>query len=217
MKNIIGKFIVFEGLDFSGKSTQIKLLLSYLDKQKVKYLATREPGGTTLSEKLRPIILNTEIDPITELFLYEAARREHFIQKIKPALEQGINVISDRFYDSSIAYQAYGRKLDLDIVNYLNQVATKQNLFQKRSKLFLKPDLTIFIDIPISIIKERLKNRKTLDKFEKNLDEDFFKRVRTGFLEIAKSRPDYKIINGTQNIQEIHLQILDIIQEFNKG
>lgn len=203
MKNN-GKLIVFEGLDFSGKSTQIKLLSKYLCKKNIDHIQTREPGGTTLSENLRKIILHTEIDPITEIMLYEASRREHIVQKILPALNSGKLVISDRFYDSSTAYQGYGRELSIKTIETLNDIVTETNII---------PILTFFIDIPIETLKSRLKLRKKLDKFEKNLDEKFFKRVRNGFLEIAKNRKDYRVIDGTQTIEQIHSTVIEIIKD----
>ncbi len=209
MQNNLGKFIVFEGLDLSGKSTQLELIKKYFEDSNIKYISTREPGGTKFSEEIRPIILNTEIDPLTELLLYEATRREHVVRKILPALKEGIHVISDRFYDSSTAYQAYGRGLSVDTVENLNKMVTKCDDLQ------VKADLNIFIDIPIHIMKERLVKRKNLDKFEKNLDEMFFTRVRNGFLEIAKKSP-YKIIDGTKSIEDIHQEVLNTVKELIK-
>lgn len=191
-------FIVFEGLDLSGKSTQIKLLSDFLKKKDKEHIITREPGGTTVSEKLREIILHTEMDSLTELMLYEASRREHFINKILPAITYKKLLISDRFFDSSTAYQAYGRGLSIDTVKLLNSIVTNNII----------PDKTYFIDIPVELMETRIKKRKNLDKFEKNIDFKFFTNVRKGFLEIAKSRKDYKIIDGTRQINEIQNEIL---------
>ena len=137
---IYKNFISFEGIDFSGKTTQIQMLLNRLSVNHIQPVLVREPGGTTISEKIREILLSTdysEMNEKTELFLYEAARAQLVHEKIVPLLEKGEYVIADRFYDSTTAYQGFGRELDLKIVEMINHFATSR----------LQPYLTFFIDI----------------------------------------------------------------------
>ena len=139
-------FITFEGIDGCGKSTQLKLLNEYFLKQNKQTLIIREPGGTKVSEKIREILLskNLEMTNITELLLFAAARNSLVEKVIKPALNQGIYVLSDRFYDSTTAYQGYGREINLDYIKIINEIATNG----------LKPNLTFFLDVPIEIASE---------------------------------------------------------------
>lgn len=173
-----GLFITLEGCEGVGKSTLAKLLKEHFSKQGLPALFTREPGGTQVAEKIRDIILSPEnkIDPVTELFLYQAARREHVTQVIIPALSAGKIVVCDRFTDSTTAYQGYGRGLDLNLIETLNRAAAEG----------AEIDLTIFLDLPPEkgfLRKGGANNKDRIDS-EKI---DFHERVYRGFKEIAKN------------------------------
>jgi dTMP kinase len=177
-------FITFEGTEGCGKSTLIRNLSARLQKLGVPHLVTREPGGTRTAEKIRKIILNEEMDPLTELFLYEAARAEHFKTTVAPALKQGHWVLCDRFTDSTLAYQGYARGIPLHMIRTLNRIAS-----QKRS-----PDLTLFLDLPVEIGLERASDP---NRFERE-GVEFQKKVRKGFLEIAKKeKARFRVIRVT--------------------
>lgn len=199
-------FISFEGIDFSGKSTQIELLKDYLVEHNKKVEILREPGGTEISEKVRNILLdnkNEELFAEAELFLFSASRAQLVREKIRPYLEKGIYVISDRFHDSSTAYQGYGRGIPLEVVNQIHQLAIGEMI----------PDLTFFIDIPVGIAKERRKKKSKvkLDRIE-TADTEFYNRVRNGYLEIARREERFKVIDGTQTIETIQNQIISELE-----
>jgi len=199
-------FISFEGIDFSGKSTQIELLKDYLIEHNKKVEILREPGGTEISEKVRNILLdnkNEELFAEAELFLFSASRAQLLREKIRPYLEKGIYVISDRFHDSSTAYQGYGRGIPLDVVDQIHQLAIGETI----------PDLTFFIDIPVGIAKERRKKKSKvkLDRIE-TADTEFYNRVRNGYLEIARKEERFKVIDGTQTIETIQNQIISELE-----
>lgn len=199
-------FISFEGIDFSGKSTQIELLKDYLVEHNKKVEILREPGGTEISEKVRNILLdnkNEELFAEAELFLFSASRAQLVREKIRPYLEKGIYVISDRFHDSSTAYQGYGRGIPLDVVNHIHNLAIGETI----------PDLTFFIDIPVGIAKERRKKKSKvkLDRIE-TADTEFYNRVRNGYLEIARREERFKVIDGTQTIETIQNQIISELE-----
>ncbi len=195
-------FISFEGIDFCGKSTQIELLKDFLTDNNKKVEILREPGGTELSEKIREMLLdsnNSKMIAETELFLFSASRAQLVREKIRPYLEEGIYVISDRFHDSSTAYQGYGRGIPVDTVYKVHDLAIGETV----------PDVTFFIDIPVGVANERKKKKSKgkLDRIEL-ADIEFYNRVRTGYLEIAKKEERFKIIDGTQTIENIHNQII---------
>ena len=197
-----GLFITFEGGDGCGKTTQIKLLDEHLRNKGYKTLITREPGSKGLGVKLREILLNYdgEVSPTAESFLFLADRAQHVDCIIKPALEKGIIVLCDRHTDSTVAYQGYGRGLDLEQIYKLNEIATNG----------LKPDLTIVLDVDVETSQKRVGAEK--DRME-SAGIEFFERVRKGFLEIAKLEPErVKVVDSTQTIEEIHKQILELIQ-----
>jgi len=199
-------FISFEGIDFSGKSTQIELLKDYLVDHNKKVEILREPGGTEISEKVRRILLDNKNEIMfaeAELFLFSASRAQMVREKIHPYLEKGIYVISDRFHDSSTAYQGYGRGIDLDKVQMVHQLAIGDTI----------PDLTFFIDIPVGIANERRKKKSKvkLDRIEV-ADTEFYNRVRNGYLEIARKEERFKVIDGTQTIETIQNQIISEIE-----
>ena len=196
-----GLFITFEGGDGCGKTTQIKLLEEYLQSKGYKTLLTREPGSKGLGVKVREILLNYdgEVSPVCESFLFLADRAQNVDCIIKPALEEGTIVICDRHTDSSVAYQGYGRGLDIERIKMLNNIATSG----------LKPDLTFVLDVDVETSQARVGTEK--DRME-SAGIEFFERVRKGFLEIAKQEPErVKVVDSTKTIEEIHKEIVEII------
>lgn len=196
-----GLFITFEGVDGCGKTTQIKLLDEYLRKSGYETLLTREPGAKGLGEKLREILLgyDGEVSSKCESFLFLADRAQHVDCIIKPALEKGTFVLCDRHTDSTIAYQGYGRGVDIDELKNLNCLATGG----------MKPDLTIVFDVDIETSAKRVGKEK--DRME-SAGIDFFERVRNGFLEIAKQEPErVKVIDSTKSIESIHKEVLELL------
>lgn len=196
-----GLFITFEGTDGCGKTTQIELLKRYLEEKGYKVVLTREPGAKGLGEKLREILLNYDGDVSSncESFLFLADRAQHIDMLIKPAIERGEVVLCDRHTDSTVAYQGYGRGLDLNQIKMLNDIATNG----------VKPDMTFVFDIDIETAQERV--GKTKDRME-SAGIEFFKRVRQGYLEIAKSEPErVKVLDATQTIDDISSQVKEYI------
>ena len=192
-------FITFEGADGCGKTTQIELLNKYLQQKGFKTLVTREPGAKGLGEKLREILLNYngEVSPNCESFLFLADRAQHVDCVIKPALKDGVIVLCDRHTDSTVAYQGYGRQLDIEQIKKLNEIAVNG----------LKPDLTIVFDIDIETTMQRV--GKTKDRME-SAGMDFFNRVRNGYLAIAKEEPNrVKVINSADTIERIHEKVVE--------
>lgn len=172
-------FISFEGIDGSGKSTQLKHTADYLIGLGKEVICLREPGGTAFSEKIRELLLSNDnkINPISELLLFESARADLCSSVILPALKAGKFVLSDRFFDSTTAYQGYGRKIDLNTINLLNSF----------SSMNLKPDMTFYLKIDLAISHKRSKNRQA-DRME-SAGDDFFSRVINGFDQIAQKNP----------------------------
>ncbi len=196
-----GLFITFEGADGCGKTTQLNRLADYLTPAKA-IIKTREPGAKGLGEKLREILLNYdgEIAPRCESFLFLADRAQHIEQIVKPAINEGKIVLCDRHTDSTVAYQGYGRGLDLNEINYLNNLATGG----------LKPDLTIVFDVDIETSMTRVGTEK--DRME-TAGIEFFNRVRNGYLEIAKQEPErVKVLNAAKSIDEVFSDLLNIIK-----
>ena len=176
-----GLLITFEGIDFSGKTTQIELLIRALEDAGHQVLLVREPGGTLISEKIRRILLDPsckEMCSQTELLLYSASRAQLVSEKVLPALEKGQVVICDRFYDSSTAYQGYGRGLNLDVVAKLNAFAA----------FGLVPDVTFFLDLEPEAASERQKERGEAEDRLESASMEFFVRVRNGYLQVADDR-----------------------------
>lgn len=200
-------FITFEGLDFSGKSTQVQILEKYLTGKGEKVIILREPGGTPISEKIRNILLdknNSEMRFETEALLFAASRSQLVNETIIPALGKNIFVISDRFHDSSIAYQSYGRGLSLQFVTDLQNFVIKNAI----------PAVTFFIDIPIEEVVRRMSRVKKveLDRIESSKI-DFYERVRNGYLELAAKEKRIKVLNGLMPIDELHLVIRSEIEK----
>ncbi len=190
-------FITFEGLDFSGKSTQAKMLHDYLQSIGIKSLLLREPGGTKISEKVREIILDRkhiEMTALTEFMLFSASRSQLVSQVVRPHLKKGYVVICDRYYDSSTAYQSYGGSLELKDVQKVNEIATGG----------LKPDLTILIDLtPKAAFGRAHKRASAKDRME-NKDLTFYNKVYKGFKDIANhNKKRFVVIKGTLTIEEI--------------
>jgi len=203
-------FITFEGIDFCGKSTQVKLLQKYLENKGEKVAIIREPGGTEISEKIRDILLdkkNHKMVMESEIFLFSASRAQIVREKIRPFLDEGFYVISDRFHDSTTAYQGYGRGLPIESVETINHVAIDKTI----------PDITFIIDIPGEELarRKKLKNRSELDRIEvsHNL---FYDRVRHGYLTIAKKEKRFRVIDGTLDIDEIHNIVVNELTLFEK-
>jgi dTMP kinase len=190
-----GLFITFEGVEGSGKSSQCRLLAQWLREEGHQVRETSEPDGTTLGERIRSFFEDPAIRPapLTELFLFLAARQQHVTDVILPALEAGMIVLSDRYADATLAYQGYGRRLDRHTIGELNALATGG----------ITPDLTILLDLDPAVGLGRLGNRK-LDRFEQ-LDLAFHRRVRDGYLEIARvEKQRFIVIDG--NLPEARIQ-----------
>ena len=200
------RFITFEGIDGSGKSTQVKLLAEYLESKGYSVYITREPGGTPLAEGLRDILLDHEtgyLSPLSELFLYLASRREHLDKIIRPNLEKGTIVISDRFTDSSVAYQGSGRGISLKQVDDLNMIATDGQY----------PDMTILLDLEPEKALARFSGDRHLDRLESE-GVEFLRKIRNGYLWIAQNYPQrVRAIDATLSIEEIQKWITIQIDE----
>lgn len=205
-----GKFISFEGIDGSGKSTQLRLLASDLRVRGLDVLTTLEPGGTPLGRRLRQTFLETEetVAPMAELLLFAADRAQHVEFLIKPALENGRIVISDRFADATAAYQGAGRGFDKRTIKKVIELAT----------CGLKPDLTIFFDLPISAALLRKNARSSEGEKKNRMDSEtneFYGRVREAYLRIAEVEKErFKIIDASGSINDIHKIVLQLVLNF---
>ena len=197
-----GLFITFEGPDGCGKTTQMKLLAEYLEKRGKEVVLTREPGGKGLGEKVREILLNYdgEVSSNCESFLFLADRAQHIDTIIKPAIDKGVIVLCDRHTDSTVAYQGYGRQLDLEQIYQLNKIATNGII----------PDITFILDIDIDTSLQRI--GKGRDRME-NSGREFFERVRKGYIEISEKEPQrVKLLQGNSPIKDIQNKISDYVQ-----
>lgn len=198
-----GLFITFEGADGCGKTTQIELFDKYLREKGYNTLLTREPGAKGLGMQLREILLNYEgeISPNCESFLFLADRAQHIDCIIKPALEKKKVILCDRHIDSTVAYQGYGRKLDIEKIKYLNNLATGG----------LKPDLTIIFDVDVETSMKRVGKNK--DRMEAS-GIGFFNRVRNGYLDIAQNEPSrVKVIDSSDSIKNIHKKVVELFEK----
>jgi dTMP kinase len=206
----VSLFITFEGPEGSGKTTQTQLLRDELQQRGYQIVCTREPGGTQVGEQIRTIVhdrSNSELVPEAEILLYSAARAQHVTQVIRPALKQGAIVISDRYAESSLAYQGYGRGLNLDILHEITRFATGG----------LQPDLVVYLDLDVIAGLERKKQDQAHGKGEWNrMDEQslaFYKRVRDGYLAMAAHEEGrWLLVDATQPVIDIHQVILNKIQ-----
>ena len=202
---MVGSLITFEGIDGSGKSTQIQKLEHVLIELGVEYKTFREPGGTELSEKIREILLdkeNIELISTAESLLFAAARAQLTAEQIKPAIEKGEFVICDRFTDSTIAYQGYGRGLDIKQLEEINYIATAG----------LTPDITFILDISPEVAALRMEAEAS-DRMEET-GVDFFRRIREGYCQIKDQNPNrYRLINGEQSPENVFKEIKEIIMK----
>jgi dTMP kinase len=195
------KFITFEGVDGAGKSTHLAWFTEKLRQRGVDILLTREPGGTPLGEKLRDILLNQAMHAETEALLMFAARLEHIEQVIKPALQRGSWVVSDRFSDASFAYQGGGRGVPLAKLEQLENWVHEG----------FQPDLTLLFDIPVEIARDRLSNNTSLDRFEKEKN-DFFEKVRKAYLSRLEKYPQrFALIDASQSLDDVKANLEKII------
>jgi len=205
-----GKFITFEGIDGSGKSTQLRMLASELLFRGFDVLNTCEPGGTPLGRRLRGAFLETEetVAPLAELLLFAADRAQHVNFLVKPALEQGKIVISDRYSDASLAYQGAGRGFPETIVNQIIELATGG----------LKPDLTLFFDLPVQKALLRTDSRTAKGEKKNRMDKEaaeFYERVRDAYLKIGKNEPErFRIIDAEGSTDEVKVRVLKIAADF---
>jgi len=202
-----GKFITIDGVEGSGKSTQIDLICSYLQRKGIEVVRTREPGGTDLGEKIRSLLLdvdNKEMHSDTELLLMFSSRNELIQNKIIPALNKGSWVVSDRFTDASFAYQGGGRMLDLNRISKLESWVLGE----------FQPNLTLFLDVSVDVGMQRVEARAAKDRIELE-ERAFFERVRSVFIDRSKSYPErIKLIDASGSISEIHNNIklfLDVL------
>jgi dTMP kinase len=205
-----GKFITFEGIDGSGKSTQMRMLAGTLRAQGVDFISTFEPGDTPLGRRLREAFLETEenVAPIAELLLFAADRAQHVEFLIKPALAEGRIVISDRYADATFAYQGAGRGFDEETVNKVIEIATGG----------LKPDLTLFFDITVELALQRMTAHDKGDRTRNRMDaetSDFYHRVRNAYLGIADREPErFKVVDANGSVDETHITVVELITDF---
>ena len=198
-----GKFISFEGIDGAGKSTHIGFVADLLTARGKTVMASREPGGTSLGEKLRELVLHEQMHLETEALLMFASRREHMAQVIEPAMARGEWVISDRFTDASFAYQGGGRGLD----------RAKLEALERWVHPNLQPDLTLLFDVPLEVARARLDATRTLDKFEQE-KADFFNACRTEYLRRAAQFPDrIAVIDSTRSIEETRARLTAVVEK----
>jgi dTMP kinase len=198
-----GKFIVIDGPDGCGKTTQTKLLVEWLKRQGVAVETYREPGGTAIGEKVRQILLNPEhiaMSTETEVMLYMAARVQLWQEKISPALKENKCVVVDRWLSSTCAYQGFAGGFDIDKVVKIATESLERPW----------PDLTIILDVDLETAGKRLK--KDLDRMERK-GGDYHKKVRDGFLKLAKDRKDFVVINAADDIETVHKQVINIIEK----
>lgn len=202
---MIRLFISFEGIDGSGKSTITEYIYNYFSNKGVDVLLTREPGGIDIAEKIRDLILdpsNETMDDKTEALLYAASRRQHLIEKILPALDKGTLVLCDRFVDSSIAYQGYGRQIGPKAVLEMNLFAIENHM----------PQMTFFLDVSLEVGLGRVNKRTDLDRLEIS-GNDFFQRVYAGYQEIIQDNERIQVIDASRSIETIGNEIIAVIEK----
>jgi dTMP kinase len=207
-----GTFITFEGIDGSGKSTQLRLLASHLKLLGYDVVCTREPGGTPLGIRLRAALLDSQehVDPLTELLVFAADRAQHVRILLRPALESGRTVLSDRYADATVAYQGAGRGFSAELISGIVALATEG----------LKPDLTLLFDLSVTEggrrTKKRTADRQETDRLDAE-DVEFHTRVRDAYLSIAAAEPErFRIIKTDGSVQETHARVKEIVLEFLK-
>jgi dTMP kinase len=207
---VAGTFITFEGIDGSGKSTQLRLLANFLKSKGCEVLLTREPGGTPVGNKLRAALLDAheEVDPLTELLVFAADRAQHVRRVLRPALEAGQVVFSDRYADATAAYQGAGRGFSPELIAEIIQLATEG----------LKPDLTLLFDLSVAESNTRTRRRSDGKNKGDRLDgetSDFHARVRDAYLRLAHAEPErVKIVETNQRVEETHERVKEIVIPF---
>ena len=199
-----GKFITLEGIEGSGKSTNLETIKAILDQEKIDYVVTREPGGGPLGSDLRKLLLDKDqsISPSVEMLLMMADRKDHVDNLINPNLDKGIWVISDRYLDSTIAYQGGGRQLDINLIISLS-VALK----------LPTPDFTLLFDLPVGVALQRAAARSALDRFERE-PQDFHSRIRDSYLELASNNHRIKTVDSSKDIEFVSKQVEKYLTEF---
>ena len=206
-------FIVFEGVEGCGKSFQSKKLLNNLKKKRIPALLTREPGGTKSAELIRNLILKDyfnhdskeKFDKYTDTLLYLAARNEHIKNKIDPALKKKSVVICDRFTDSTLAYQVYGKNVNINFINNIHKFILGKN----------KPNLTFVLKVSTETSKKRLKKRKTKNRYD-NFAQNFYSKAQNSFLKIAKNKKNYFVLNSSKNDSNLEKKIFKIVSSYLK-
>lgn len=203
-----GLFIVFEGGEGSGKSTILDKIYKWLQEENLDCIKTREPGGIKISEQIRSVILdskNTEMDGRTEALLYAAARRQHLVEKVIPALKEGKIVLCDRFLDSSLAYQGFARGLGIDEIYEINKFAIEDNF----------PDISIFFDLEPRIGLERINKNKDREVNRLDLEEiEFHNKVREGYTMLLRKNNNMVKIDASKSINEVFEDVKGIIKEY---
>ena len=206
-------FIVFEGVEGCGKSFQSKKLLNNLKKKRIPALLTREPGGTKSAELIRNLILKDyfnhdskeKFDKYTDTLLYLAARNEHIKNKIDPALKKKSVVICDRFTDSTLAYQVYGKNVNINFINNIHKFILGK----------IKPNLTFVLKVSTETSKKRLKKRKTTNRYD-NFAQNFYSKAQNSFLKIAKNKKNYFVLNSSKNDSNLEKKIFRIVSAYLK-
>ena len=204
-------FIVFEGVEGCGKSYQSKKLFRFLKKKKIPSILTREPGGTKSAEMIRNLILKDyfnksskdKFDKYTDTLLYLAARNEHIKNKILPSLKKKMVVICDRFIDSTLAYQVYGKKINLNFVNNIHKLILNG----------IKPNLTFILKVSSKSSKKRLIKRKTKNRYD-NFTQSFYSNVQKSFIKIAKGKKNYFILDSSKNDNSLEKKIFNITSKY---
>ena len=206
-------FIVFEGVEGCGKSFQSKKLLNNLKKKRIPALLTREPGGTKSAELIRNLILKDyfnhdskeKFDKYTDTLLYLAARNEHIKNKIDPALKKKSVVICDRFTDSTLAYQVYGKNVNISFINNIHKFILGK----------IKPNLTFVLKVSTETSKKRLKKRKNKNRYD-NFAQNFYSKAQNSFLKIAKNKKNYFVLNSSKNDSNLEKKIFKIVSAYLK-
>lgn len=197
-----GKFITIEGIDGSGKSTMSQRIVDKIKERGFDVILTREPGGTDVSEKIREVILHNDIDSKTEVLLFAASRREHIVKKIKPSLEKGIFVVCDRFLDSSIAYQAYGRGLDKQEILSINNYALGG----------VKPDVTLYFDVDVERGLARTQKRDDNNKLDRESVE-FYEKIKSAYDDLLFEEPErIRRVNANAELVAVEKEVDKLIE-----
>ena len=207
---MVAKFITVEGTEGVGKTTNINFIKSWLRQKEVKFVATREPGGTPLAEEIRDLLLKPRDELVVnsaELLLMFAGRAQHLNKVILPALQADTWVLCDRFTDATYAYQGFGRQMSSELIVQLENIVQGD----------IRPDLTLLLDIPVEIGLERANDRGDPDRFEQE-QQDFFNRVRAGYLRLANENPDrYVVIDASQELKGVQSEIALALDNFYKS